>query len=358
MKSIGIFQLGLGKVGKSLVDLIIGNQHKWERLGWEVRYVALADSSGAIIPYSPYFSSEELMEIASYKLSGSKLADFGKCQFYDSLDVVESLPNYGLNVMIDCASGEHTLPVILKALEAGWHVLLSNKQPLAVGLGEYSRLARYSDHLWYEATVGAGLPIISTLRSLLDCGDSIDYIQGVFSGTLGFISSKISSGTTFSEALREAVNLGYTEPDPRDDLSGVDVARKALILARSLGRQIEMSDVKLSSFIPDLNYDESVEEFMSRIEDYDQYFEQLSVQAAQSKQVVKYVARVPVDGDVTVGLESLPASTVFGSVSGPDNVFVFSTRNYKYNPIVVIGPGAGPVRTAMGIASDLLNLMR
>jgi homoserine dehydrogenase len=234
--------------------------------------------------------------------------------------------------------------------------VLSNKGPLSGTTTRYERLVgRLKDRLWHEATVGAGMPVISTINSLKESGDEIFEIQASPSGTLGFIMSAVEGGRSFSEAVRQAVELRYAEPDPRDDLSGLDVARKAIILARTMGRKIEPEEIPYQSLVPEGLEDVSLEEFMERLPEADEEFAERLL-AVEPHHMLRYLARIPKQGPVEVGLRDTPVESPFGPINGPENVFDFRTRRYSDVTLTISGPGAGPERTASGVVFDLLDI--
>jgi homoserine dehydrogenase len=234
--------------------------------------------------------------------------------------------------------------------------VLSNKGPLSGSTAQYRQLMRMiPDRLWHEATVGAGMPIISTIGGLQETGDEILEIQASPSGTLGFVMSAVEGGRSFSEAVREAVDLYYAEPDPRDDLSGLDVARKAIILARMMGREIEPHEIPYQSLVPEGLEDVPLTKFMELLPEHDEAFA-ARLLAVEKHHMLRYLARIPKHGPVTVGLQDTPVESPFGPISGPENVFDFRTRRYSDVTLTVRGPGAGPRRTASGVVWDLLDI--
>jgi aspartokinase/homoserine dehydrogenase 1 len=208
----------------------------------------------------------------------------------------------------------------------------------------------------YEATVGAGLPIIQTLRDLRHTGDEITRIEGIFSGTLAYLFNVFDGRESFSSIVGAARTKGYTEPDPRDDLSGMDVARKLIILGREMGLTLEMADVQVDGLVPKALEKCSVDEFMTRLPEFDGTMAEMLSDARQKNQVLRYVGRVDADGKATVGLMRLDAKHPFANIALTDNVVRFATRRYCDNPLIVQGPGAGPEVTAGGVFSDLLRL--
>ena len=227
-------------------------------------------------------------------------------------------------------------------------------------MGDYRALQQArrqgGTHYLYEATVGAGLPIIQTLRDLRETGDDVTSIEGIFSGTLAYLFNVYDGTRSFSDIVREAKQRGYTEPDPRDDLSGTDVARKLIILGREMGLELEMGDVKLESLVPPGLEQGSIDEFMAALPAHDAAMQQRFESARARGKVLRYVGRLSAEGTATVGVVELDARHPFANIALTDNVVRFATSRYNNNPMIVQGPGAGPEVTAGGIFADLLRL--
>ena len=211
-------------------------------------------------------------------------------------------------------------------------------------------------HYLYEGTVGAGLPVIQTLRDLRETGDEIDSIEGIFSGTLAYLFNVYDGSVPFSAIVNEAKQRGYTEPDPRDDLSGTDVARKLIILAREMGLRLEMSDVQVASLVPGDLANSSIDDFLAGLSTYDAGMQQRFAAAAAAGKVLRYVGRITSTGEATVGLVELDRKHAFANIALTDNVVRFATARYNKNALIVQGPGAGPEVTAGGVFADLLRL--
>ena len=210
-------------------------------------------------------------------------------------------------------------------------------------------------YLRYEATVGAGLPILDTLAKLEEAGDEVRSIAGCFSGTLGYLMTELESGTSFSQAVATAHALGYTEPDPREDLSGMDVARKALILARSLGLRVDLSDITVESLFPTSLSHADPRVFLHNLTKLDQPWQERLSSAKCHGQVLRYVARITRE-HIRVGVEAVACDSPLGRLRGTDNQVTLTTRRYDHNPLVVSGPGAGAAVTAAGVLNDLLAI--
>ncbi|XP_004502256.1 bifunctional aspartokinase/homoserine dehydrogenase 2, chloroplastic-like isoform X2 [Cicer arietinum] len=269
------------------------------------------------------------------------------------------IPN---TVLVDCTSDSVIASNYDDWLRKGIHVITPNKKANSGPLNEYLRLRALQrqsyTHYFYEATVGAGLPIIGTLRGLLETGDKILQIEGIFSGTLSYIFNNFKDGRVFSEVVAEAKEAGYTEPDPRDDLSGTDVARKVIILARESGLKLELSDIPIENLVPGpLSACASAQEFMQKLPQFDQEFTKKQEDADTAGEVLRYVGVVDVANQKgTVELRRYKKDHPFAQLSGSDNIIAFTTRRYKNHPLIIRGPGAGAQVTAGGIFSDILRL--
>jgi aspartokinase/homoserine dehydrogenase 1 len=213
-------------------------------------------------------------------------------------------------------------------------------------------------HYLYETTVGAGLPIIQTLRDLIRTGDEVLRIEGILSGTLSWLFNVYDGERPFSEIVREARERGYTEPDPRDDLSGKDVARKVVILAREMGLALELSDLEIEGLVPSVLEGGSVESFLERLDTLDEPMRERVVAARAAGEVLRFVGTVEPGGRSSVRLVRYPREHPFARIRLTDNIVLFSSRRYDENPLVVQGPGAGPEVTAGGVFADLLRLAR
>jgi aspartokinase/homoserine dehydrogenase 1 len=245
-------------------------------------------------------------------------------------------------------------------LSEGIHIVTPNKKANSASYEYYERLrdARRSagSHYLYEATVGAGLPVIQTLRDLRETGDEIRRIEGMFSGTLAYLFNTWDGSQSFSSVVRQAKSLGYTEPDPRDDLSGMDVARKLIILGREMGLRLEMGDVEVESLVPAALQQCGIQDFLDRLPEFDEPMLARLRAARARDQVLRYVGSVGVDGKAKVGVVELPTSHPFANIALTDNIVRFQTARYDKNPLIVQGPGAGPAVTAAGVFADLLRV--
>ena len=263
-------------------------------------------------------------------------------------------------VFIDCSASDNVARNYPQWFKRGIHVVTPNKKANSADWEFYQQLreARRSSraHYLYETTVGAGLPVIQTLRDLRQTGDEVTSIEGIFSGTLAYLFNVYDGRTEFSEIVRDARHRGYTEPDPRDDLSGLDVARKLIILGREMGLPLEMSSVKVESLVPAELVGSAPDEFMRGLSHHDAAMRARHAAAQAQGKVMRYVGKVTAEGEAVVGVVELDRQHPFANIALTDNVVRFATRRYCANPLIVQGPGAGPEVTAGGVFADLLRL--
>jgi aspartokinase/homoserine dehydrogenase 1 len=354
--------LGFGQIGRELAaQLIAQEKHLRQELGIDIKVAALADRSGIKIEEHG-FSASALQKLAKQKASGARLFDRDSPLTLEQLrkmmrDELWLLPSHR-PILVDLTSDE-TAPLLQEALENGFHIVCANKKPLAVSQLEFDRLVQTARErglaLRYEATAGAGLPVLDTLAKLQESGDRVEQIEGAFSGTLGFIMTALEEGRRFSDAVREAWKRGYTEPDPRDDLSGTDVARKALILARTLGRRLELSDIALESLYTPAVDDDDPARFVDNLAALDDTFAEKVARAKRDGKVLRYVAKIGKRA-IRVGVEAVPAASPLGRLHGTDNTVVIHSKRYATNPLVVTGPGAGAAVTAAGVLNDIVAI--
>lgn len=268
--------------------------------------------------------------------------------------------NFANSALVDCSAGNEIVPYYADLLSASISVLTPNKIANTLPYSQYTALRqaarRSGAQFRYETNVGAGLPVISTLHALLDSGDRVLRIEAVLSGSLSFIFNSFKDAATFTEVVRQARALGYTEPDPRDDLSGLDVARKALILSRECGFPMELADIQVENLVPEeCRATPDVEAFLTQLMQHDAAFEHLKQQAAADGGALRYTAVIE-EGRVAVKLQIVPPSNPFYGLSGSDNMIAFTTERYKSNPLVVRGPGAGAAVTAAGVFAEIISL--
>jgi homoserine dehydrogenase len=264
-----------------------------------------------------------------------------------------------VKVIVDATASSGLASRHAEWLARGYHVVTANKSLAGGQLSGWRALqaaraagGRYGD----SATVGAGLPVLSTLRRLCDCGDSLLTLEGVFSGSLSYLFNQYDGTRPFSALLREARKHGYTEPDPRADLSGEDVARKLLILARNAGFALGKEEVVVESLVPENLRDISTDAFLDRLEELDEPLATLHEAAHERGQVLRFLARINQRGRARVGLTEVPLTHPAARLYGTDNQFALTTTRYHTQPLVIQGPGAGPEVTAQALLGDILAL--
>jgi aspartokinase/homoserine dehydrogenase 1 len=348
MKSLFLLHLGIGNVGKKLLTQI-QKQEKYifNTYGVQLRYLGLFNSKGGVYKKDG-FDFNELEQVQK------KLADRKGSETLEKALAEVRLPF----VLIDTTNSELTVPFLKQALERGGSAVLSNKKPLALSQEIFDTLHRLGKQRFlYETGVGAALPVIQTLKTLLETGDEVLEIQGCFSGTLGYLFSELEKGHAFSKAVLQAKKFGFIEPEPRDDLSGVDVARKVLILTRIMGKKMELSDIKLGSLYPKEMDSLTKEEFFQHLPELDAGYREKAEEAKKSGKVLRYLAKIT-PATYQVGLEAVDINSEIGELNGPDNVIVFKTKRYYENPITIKGPGAGGEVTAAGVFGDILTIVK
>jgi aspartokinase/homoserine dehydrogenase 1 len=347
--SIGI--IGPGTVGRVLLDQLASQSERLRRdFKLDLRVRGILASKRMLLSDKGVTLSNWAGEFAAATQPPDLAA------FVDHLHV-DYLPH---TVLIDCTASSDVAKHYAKWLAAGIHVVTPNKKANSAPLVEYRALheARRAggSHYLYEATVGAGLPVIQTLRDLRETGDDITSIEGIFSGTLAYLFNVYDGSVPFSDIVRDAKQRGYTEPDPRDDLSGTDVARKLIILAREMGLTLELADVRIESLVPPGLETGSIEEFLQKLPAHDAAMRARYDAATARGKVLRYVGRITAEGAATVGVVELDRKHAFANIALTDNVVRFATTRYCNNPLIVQGPGAGPEVTAGGIFADLLRL--
>ena len=346
--------LGYGQVGRELAAGLAALPR-----GRRVRVVGVIDRSGYVFE-ARGLTAKRLETLAASKRAGTPLAKASRGHRATAAEAIDAIASHALSrpILVDLTADD-TGPVLEEALAAGLDLVLANKRPLAASRAAAERLmhaaAARGRRILHEATVGAGLPIIDTVHKLLESGDKVLKIEGCPSGTLGYLFGELGRGAPFSVALREAMRLGYTEPDPRDDLSGMDVARKALILGRLLGFTGEIADLDVESLVPPDYRDIPLSEFLGDLEQLDAVWAERVESARARDTVLRYRATVT-SRRVRVGVVEVQTASSLGSLTGTDNQFAFTTSRYRTNPLVITGPGAGVQVTAAGVVNDVLKL--
>lgn len=350
-KTVNVFLAGTGLIGGALLRQIESHSKVLqEELAHEIRVVGLANSSSMVLDQSGLDLNkwEELLS------QGTRHE--GIDNFVSAIDTL-NLPG---SVFVDCTASDQVVEQYEALLRSNISIVTPNKKAQTLPIDRYQRLDALSKRrgvaFLYETSVGAGLPVISTLNDLLKSGDTILSIEAVLSGTLSFIFNSFGPGAKFSEVVRRAQEAGYTEPDPRDDLNGLDVARKILILARQLGLELELADVSVENLVPtECRSAASVDEFLAKLGDADPEFEKRRMTAEKQGEKLVYLAALQ-NGAASVTLHSVNSDHPFYNLSGSDNIISFTTNRYRERPLVVKGPGAGAEVTAAGVFADILRI--
>jgi len=340
---IALVLLGTGVVGGALLELLKTPVAK------HVRLIGVANSRQQQI---------DADGIASRELRGS-WQQHGQPRDDDALLAALDASGNELKVVVDATACTVLASRHADWLARGYHVVTANKSLAGGHLSGWRALQAARAHggsYGDAATVGAGLPVISTLRRLLGCGDSLLTLEGVFSGSLSYLFNQYDGSQPFSALLRDARKLGYTEPDPRADLSGEDVARKLLILARNAGFALGSEEVDVESLVPESLRELDTEQFLARLEELDAPLAARHADAQSRGNVLRYLARLNQRGRARVGLVEVPTSHPAARLNGTDNQFAITTIRYNTTPLVIQGPGAGPEVTAQALLGDVLAL--
>ncbi len=355
-KRINLVIFGHGNIGGKLIDqLLESTEEIGRRKQLDIRLVGIANSS--LLLWDHHGIKDDWRE-AKDRLGKD----------YDTGVIIDLAKSNGLDnlIAVDNTASVDFVSNYQELIHNGFHVVSSNKIANTLPLDQYRNLRRTLDEnqkeYLYETNVGAGLPLIDTIKLLHSSGENITRIKGVFSGSLSHIFNTFSEGKeSFSTAVKKAVNHGFTEPDPREDLSGKDVARKLLILARELDLHVDLEDVKVQNLIPNDLRKVTKNEFFDRLKELDIPY---LIRRKNQKQdhVLRYIGDLHGDlsseegGRLDVKLVSVPRQSTLGRLDGSDTIFEIFTENYSERPLVIQGAGAGAEVTARGVFGDILRL--
>ena len=351
-QTIEVFAFGAGTIGGTMIDQIYQQHDKLLKQNIDIRVLAITTIDGMNL-------KEDGLDLSNWREDLKKpMYKFGPSNVDDIIKFVkEKKP---LNpVFVDCTASYDLPERYLDILGAGMSIATPNKRANSMNMEFYKKLRQVANKMHrrflYETNVGAGLPIIDTLQNLYKSGDKLESFNGIMSGSLSYIFGKLDEGVPFSKAVLEAKELRYTEPDPRDDLNGMDVARKGLIIARESGYEIELEDITMYKVFPD-GFDASgtVDEFLKKLPQVDDYFAKKIADLKKENKVLRMGATIK-DGKVSVGMMEVGPDNPLYSVKGGENAFVFYTERYKPIPLTVRGYGAGAGVTAAGVFGDIMR---
>jgi aspartokinase/homoserine dehydrogenase 1 len=343
--------IGVGNVGSAVLRQVQQQRSYLLSKGFDVTVVGVANSKR-------FVADANGIDLAGWK---QRLRDASSrmdaATFARRIGAME-LTNAAL---VDCTVGPTVVDAYPAFIDANLHIITPNKWANALPWPRYATLmaalAARKRHFLFEANVGAGLPIVSTLRDLIASGDEIVRIEGILSGTLSYLFNTFDGSVPFSTLVRDAHRMGFTEPDPREDLSGQDVARKLLILGRQIGLRLDLGEVEVDSLVPaPLARGKYTSRFLAGFARYDGDMAARVARAAARGAVLRYVGTLE-KGRARAGLKEFPRHHPVASAKGSDNVIAFTTKRYARTPLVVQGPGAGADVTAMGVFSDILKLL-
>jgi aspartokinase/homoserine dehydrogenase 1 len=350
-KELHLFLVGVGLIGSTLIKQIQDQAEFLRKTrSLEIRIVGMTNTK------TMYFD-EAGIDLTDWKKTLKASETVADMKAFVKKMKALNLPN---SIFVDNTADESIAAYYEEILDASISISTPNKIATSSAYLQYQRLKTIAQkrgvQFLYETNVGAGLPVISTLNDLIISGDQITKIEGVLSGSLSFIFNSYKAGTSFSDIVKEAQQRGYTEPDPRVDLNGLDVRRKLIILARESGYPIEAKEVKIENILPvECQEAVTVESFFAALEKADAHFEAMRQKAEAEGKVLRMIAKLD-NGHASIGLEAVGSSHPFFGLSGSDNMIVFTTKRYEERPLVVRGPGAGAEVTAAGVFAEIIKI--
>ncbi|MDR3478651.1 MAG: bifunctional aspartate kinase/homoserine dehydrogenase I [Gammaproteobacteria bacterium] len=350
-KCLSLILIGVGQVGTKLLEQLHEQMRELKAKKYRVSVCAIANSQKMLVNTQGIDLDHWSAELAR------------STESFDIVALLKTLSHIECSniALLDCTASDDIVKAYPMFIQEGVHIVTPNKRANTLPYSEYltlmAQFKHYQCHFLCTSNVGAGLPVITVLRDLIACGDTVIKIEGILSGTLSYLFNHYDGSLTFSKVLQQTQILGMTEPDPREDLSGLDVARKLLILARILGLKMELSDVSIENLVPEaLRFGKFTDQFYKDYERYEDYFKQRLLQCHSNDTVLRYVGTLQ-NGQASARLEEIPLDHPLALACYSDNIISFQTHRYHEMPLVIRGPGAGVEVTAMGVFSDILKLL-
>ncbi len=353
MHKVQVIQFGIGNVGRALIRKILDQNNQSQRI--QIKYLGIANSSSFI------FNNDGIDdELLSKVISSRKPQSFSELSGVESHNrnlrmVIDAIDKgvTGKICVVDVTNSPNTTPILLASATRGHKLVLANKKPLVQEMSVFEQLKKAA--LGCRATVGAGLPVINGLQSILDKNEKIIKIEGCFSGALGTLCSAMEKGNKFSKVVIDSMEKGYTEPDPREDLAGTDVARKILIISRFCDNNLGIEDVKIERLYPNKMEDLQLVDFIAQLTTLDQSYKNGFESALHNNTTLRYVATQE-NNKCYVGLKNVPIDSEIGILVGAEKVVVFFTDKNPTQPIVINGKGAGPEYAAQDVLEDIIEV--
>ena len=350
-QQVEIILIGCGLVGDAFLKQIQKQQAFLSKENISIKVCGIINSKGALL-------EEDGIKLSNYKnLLESNLLEINS----EKLKAFRQQSNMINPIIVDCTSSQSVAEKYLNFFKAGYHIVAANKKANTFNLDYYNQLKQSAmttnRQFNYETNVGAGLPVIDTFRNLIRAGDTLVKFEGILSGSMSYIFGKLDEGLSLSDAVIKAKQKGFTEPDPREDLSGMDIARKVLIVAREAGLKLELDDVQIDSLLtPELIACSNIDEFMEKLPGLDKSIQLLNQQAQNEQLVLRYVGKIA-NGQCTVKIEKVAKSSALYSVKDGENAISIYSQYYQPIPMVLRGYGAGANVTAAGIFSDVMKIL-
>ncbi|WP_342270841.1 bifunctional aspartate kinase/homoserine dehydrogenase I [Buchnera aphidicola] len=350
-KKIHIFIIGIGGIGQTLLKQITQQKEFLKNKNKKICIHVISNSKKYL------FDKKNILNFDLKNLKQDTLKNF------DLKEILKLPENFNIQnpILIDCTSSTQIAKNYINIFKKGFHIVSANKKSNTTNFQSYKKIHKtalfYKKKFFYETHVGAGLPIIKNLKNLLSTGDKFQKFSGILSGSMSFIFGLLEKNITFSKAVKKAKKLGFTEPDPREDLSGIDIARKLLIIAREIGYKLELSDIKIENILPkNILKLKNIEEVMTNLTTLDNIFFEKNKIAQKMNQVLRFIGTIKKDGVCEVKLKSISKKNPLYKIKNGENIFVFYTQYYSPIPLIIQGYGAGKNVTASGMFSDLLHI--